>query len=115
MTDVKNAFASLDHNLLLGMMASFGASEQVPIIINQYLKKSSQFVEKLMDPLKWYGSANLSPAMEKTEVLPLGVPLEGIEIGEVNIMPSKSINFLGVTLQANGNFHMMLNEKASKV
>ena len=38
-TDTKNAFPSLDHNLLLGMIASFGATEQVTTIVNQYLKK----------------------------------------------------------------------------
>ena len=44
MTNTQNAFASLDHNLLLGMMASFGATELVTTIINQYLKKRTQFV-----------------------------------------------------------------------
>ena len=45
MTLAKNAFTSLDHNLLLGMMESFGATKQVTTIIKHYLKKRSQFVQ----------------------------------------------------------------------
>ena len=45
MTDARNAFASLDHSLLLGMIGSFGATNQVTKIIEQYLKRRSQFVQ----------------------------------------------------------------------
>ena len=70
---------------------------------------------ELLDQLKWYGRANLSPAIEKTEVLPLGVSLENLEIGETNIKPSESIKFLGVTLKTNRNFDMMVSEKVANI
>ena len=47
--------------------------------------------------------------------MPLGVSLENIEIGEANITSSKSIKFLGVTLQTNGKFDMMVSEKVAKI
>ena len=43
MTDAKKAFFSLNHNLLLGMVTSFGATEQVTINIKHYLKNRTQF------------------------------------------------------------------------
>ena len=70
---------------------------------------------ELLDQLKWYGRANLAPAIEKTEVLPLGVSLENLEIGETNIKPSESIKFLGVTLQTNRKFDMMVSENVTKI
>ena len=45
MTGARNAFASLDHSLLLGLMESFGATKQVTTIIEQYLKRRTQFVQ----------------------------------------------------------------------
>ena len=44
--------------------------------------------DELLDQLRWYGSANLSPAIEKTEVLPIGVSLGSLETGDMNIKPS---------------------------
>ena len=45
MTDAKNAFASLDHSLLLGMFECFGATNQVTKLMEQFLKRRSQFVQ----------------------------------------------------------------------
>ena len=45
MTDARNAFASLDHSLLLGMFESFGATNHVTKLIEQYLKRRTQFVQ----------------------------------------------------------------------
>ena len=181
MTDARNAFASLDHSLLLGMFGSFGATSHVTKLIEQYLKRRTQFVQiedvrsskwspedgiyagsvlsgvlyniasasqiikkphmtkfaddsgarvgepkgavkweaavkdELLDQLLWYRRANLSPPIEKTEVLPLGVSIKDIEIGETNIKPSLSIKFLGVTLRSNRKFDIMVNEKVEKI
>ena len=45
MTDAKNAFASLDHSLLLGMFECFGATNHVTKLMEQFLKRRSQFVQ----------------------------------------------------------------------
>ena len=71
--------------------------------------------DELLDQLLWYSRANLSPAIEKTEVLPLGVSIGDIEIGETNIKPSTSIKFLGVTLQTDRKFDIMIKEKVEKI
>lgn len=44
-TDAANNFPSIDHTLIVSMLASFGATKQVAIIIRQYLKKRTQFVQ----------------------------------------------------------------------
>ena len=181
MTDAKNAFASLDHSLLLGMFECFGATNHVTKLMEQFLKRRSQFVQigdeksakwspdsgiyagsvlsgvlfnigtasqvitrphmskfaddsgakveepkgvvkweqavknELLDQLRWYSRANLSPAIEKTEILPLGVSMDELEIGGTKIKPSTSIRFLGVTLQANRRFDLMVSEKVEKL
>ena len=70
---------------------------------------------ELMDQIKWFSRANLKQAMDTTEVLPLGVALEDIKIGEVNVKPGRSIKFLGVTVQSNGKFDGMLHKKCAKI
>lgn len=57
----------------------------------------------------------MKAALDKTEVLSLGTALEDIRIDGLNINPCKSIKILGVTVQANGKFDMMLNEKCTKI
>ena len=44
-TDARNASASLEHSLLLGTIRSFGATNQVTKLIEQYLKRRTQFVQ----------------------------------------------------------------------
>ena len=65
--------------------------------------------DELLDQLLWYRRANLSSAIEKTEVLPLGVSIKDIEIGETNIKPSLSIKFFSFMLQSNRKFDIMVN------
>ena len=45
MTDANNAFPSLDHSLIIGMLNAFGASTKVQEIMNKYLKGRAQFVQ----------------------------------------------------------------------
>ena len=69
---------------------------------------------ELLDQLNWYGLANLSPAIEKTEILPQGILMDDLEIDGTKIKPSSSIKFLGVTLQANRRFDLMVSENVEK-
>ena len=70
---------------------------------------------ELSDQLRWYSRANLSPAIEKTEILPLGVSMDDIDLDGTKIKPSSSIRFLGVTLQGNRRFDIMVSEKVKKI
>ena len=70
---------------------------------------------ELLDQLRWYGRANMSPAIKKTEILPLGVSMDELEMEGIKIKPSTSIRFLGVTLQANRRFDLMVAEKVEKL
>ena len=48
MTDASNAFHSLDHELVTGMLAAYNAEPQVRAIIKQYIKNRSQYVQVKM-------------------------------------------------------------------